>query len=593
MTPIEGLPIDDKNYIITWIGSSTRDEEKNFKVEIHLESISDEDLSNRQVWKSVRYKESKIYIHVKFIPLLRIGSVFKNQIRILIDVFKPYRLEIFDPYSLSFDKILNYLSKSEEYGKQQAVRYKLMGTFTHSYYCHVPISKFNLKSENGEIQNPDAILIPCYEILRFHYFRSDNLTEAYYNGATENLALIYNKEKSDFHEELTGQPTIVLNNDMLFTDAPLIYRMVNNEEAKEQIMNFYDNASVKFFNKRNAPFICKIPYTEKIKWKISGRWMINKDPQIRYKNIFLVTQINSQDKQFDFNQLNVFKDVTIANIDSEEEKQVSKIIPGENGTYILNPTFQNKSRNFILSNEEDNENYKGLKCTIGYIDDGEIIEKQTVDFYLLEKGKFIELEKDDNSKKPLEKKTKTYQRESEEVLDKALINFINALNQCSNIQIKYLQLEPDDIDQRTTNFPARLFSNGLSKDSEEFKWLHCIYDRESRTWSKKRRAVFAEISKNGNFCYFVRIRPRYHRKEISMQFIHTKNNRQLTHQEELDILYYLGYGMGRLHPDNTLRGKIYCIGGKVPDSDDLNKYSKKLEKKLEEAITYKENVTYD
>jgi hypothetical protein len=530
---VEGFPEDDFNYVLLWPGCIVLSENKEeYEILFQIAKVSDSSLKHSGpydlLYASEKGVNTTIHIPVKFIPLLRIGSVFKNGIRTHKNIFSQFDLELKNPINFHTYKLNTRLELDESLKKNYKLYLK--STYSNSLYCSVPNGQFEIPGENSV----DEVLIPCYEILRFYYLRSDNLVDAIFAGATSReWHKIYNEETTNLIDDTPNWASIVINKKMLFSDGPIIHRMTQNELAKKNIKTFYNIFNYGISGEREKGVInCNIPYNKSIKLKVSGLIISKENSK---KKTFVVTQINSHKDQWDFEQLDIRKDVMITDTDNggltniDGTKIIKKSTP-DGGTVLIDPYIK-KPRGtsaFIVSDEENDDNFNNINIKKGYVDDSDYIELSTVDYYTTGEGPYLTVETDEGGGELPPKKQIKIKRDSEEALDKVLINFIEALESCKinakrdKIDLKYCIIETDKSHPKTTNFPIDLFKN---KYSDSYKWLHCVFNRKTREWEKKRRAVLVEITINNNTCYFLKFRPNlYNLTEqknclIKLQFI--------------------------------------------------------------------------
>ena len=593
---IEGLPEDNCNYVLLWPGSVVLSPtQEQYLIELQIAKVSDSSLKHggpyNLLYASEKDIETTAQIPVKYIPLLRIGGVFKNGVRIKKNIFSEFNIKFKKPFDFETFKLNDRLNFDENLKKDYKLYLK--STFSNSLYCSAPKGQFEILGQNSI----DEVLIPCYEILRFYYLRSDNLVDAVFDGASDKeWHKIYNEEKTNLIDDTQNWSSIVINKKMLFNDGPVIHRMTRNEVARSNLKSFYYKFRHGISSDRKKGVInCKIPYNKSIDLKVSGLIIRNEVSPGKFKTDFVVTQINSHKDQWDFEQLDIRKDVNITDSDNGgltgiDVTKIIKVATPNGGTFLIEPYVTNLpgTKNIIESNEEKDDNYNNINIKKGYLDDSEYIEGSIVDLYTTSQGPYVGLEIGEPDIELPPKERIKIKRDSEEALDKVLINFIEALECCKTnagrdkIVLKYCVVEKDENNPKTTNFPPHLFN--WNKDSDSYKWLHCVFNATTRKWEKKRRAVLVEITFNNNTCYFLKFRPSYRITEISTKFLKTTNNTPLDIDDQKKLLADFAKGCGKLRPID--KPNATSIGGKIPDSTAVELYAKKLLEKIKSVVSF-------
>ncbi len=554
---------------------------------------------------------SKSYsIGASFIPLLRIGSVFFNGRRTGKTIFDEFYIDVIDPSSCKVIKPKDFFTNDS---------CKLIkASYTSAAFSNwllLPKEKFGFTEIKGqELIEVDHVLIPCYEIARFYFLRSDNLVKSILKNPSCKAIDFLNIEESDFLtlKNKNKVQTVILNSNMLFDDGPIIYRMFFDEFATKQYTYLRNMLTSDFFtNNGFGSIFCKIPYDDKIEMKVSGRiFDLELSTGIKSK-VLLAYQILSQENQWDVDKFEFLKEVKTkktSKTDGSIEKQYKVPQPGKEVriTDLVGHDYNSFNKKFIVSDEEESENFKGLKAKTGYLEkiEEQIKTDDSKQFYTTysigETSSFSNLDKTEKGDLKLpyasfttnEAEKEKYLRANEEALDNILLEFKKALELCKqehHINFRYCILREADMPDSTL-FPSK---GKVEMKEDEWKWRHCLYDRKIRDWVNERKVILAEINYRGNFCYILRVRPKYSAKEISLRILVTKNNQQITEYLP-SIMNQMAEDYGGLagfeeeeesqrkgYFSHVLRKMHRC---RISPNTPLSKYSNKLFKKIVEVL---------
>jgi|GEM_PF-3903540 len=641
---IEGLP--KGIYVLKAIGNLRPRGDNLPEVEVILGNVFDSkyDKLLRAGEKTTIYeksfvdKDQRYFISVRFIPLLRIGCVFRDGKRINTNLLDTtINLSIFNPLEHKPQKLYNLLGKhdfenifgglsSEEREKSKNQIYKIAFSQHAIYanYLKIPVTDF--KSSDKVLADVDYLLIPSYEILRFYYLRSDNIIDAVFSDPTVNENLFFEREESDFLTAKTGKNTIILKSKMLLDDALVIYRMMYDEDANRQLTYFRILLSSDYYYENRATFYGGIPYYDKIKLNVSGiKLNLMFDPDEGYVNIYLVNQILVHHDQWNIDSLEILKEVTRSNNSQTNDKkrtprELGEIADSVKLTDLVGKKYPSSDRKFIVADEEDSQNCNRVKVKIGYIERLEIGDELKTEYYDIYTGKeesnFSLLDKTENGDDALrgarittnEIEKNKYIRDKEEDLDKTMVNISNALSYCEDKF--YTKVKPTIYRKCykisspfVTLFPKEMYWGG--KKNKELAWLFCFYDWKKKEWINERPIVFIEINSGNNYCYIYKLRPKYYKNTSSPKYIKTSNNERLTEEDIKELLLHMAESSSdSLEFDNPesniddskkndkkkldfFKTKINKIlPTKIADTDSIEDYANKLYKKIKETLSF-------
>jgi len=292
---------DSKGYwMVLWIGKIVTRMDRNIYVEFSLIRIVESNLTEFDFSKLDKRQIRTFQIHIRLIPMLRPGTIFKEGKIILgkqYEYFRPTLVEI-DTRNNSSQLIGNCelgqaFKKSIGLHNNDAL-YQIRNDFANR--CNVWV----LDNIDPTI-DADLIVYPSYEIMRFSLFRSSRMVQALVDPFS-----FSNKHNNLYDPDTLKLPSpeqpwhqITLRDEMHTTDAAFIARDAFDIIARKAARKIYQS----FFNdesKLRGEFYldAEFPFKDKVKQLVNG-FMLN----VNGIKIFFVLEIIQCHSSFPFNSL--------------------------------------------------------------------------------------------------------------------------------------------------------------------------------------------------------------------------------------------------------------------------------------------------